>query len=186
MIVAGTGHRPNKLGGYDDETFARLVFTAKRALKVLGATHVVSGMALGWDMALAQAAYELNIPFTAAVPFKGQQSRWPLKSQLQFKQLLERASHVVIVCDGEYASWKMQKRNEWMVDNSTVMLALWNGDEKGGTYNCVRYAGKAGKTVANAWHMYTEGDEYLTMSTAEGDGKEPWQQETEERSNKPS
>ena len=63
MIVAGTGHRPNKLGGYNNESFLKLVNIAEDALKQMEVTEVISGMALGWDMALAQAAINLNIPF---------------------------------------------------------------------------------------------------------------------------
>jgi hypothetical protein len=29
MIIAGTGHRPDKLGGYGDEVFNKLVSLAK-------------------------------------------------------------------------------------------------------------------------------------------------------------
>lgn len=55
MIVAGTGHRPNKLGGYGDDVFERLVALARTYLWHMEPWHVISGMALGWDQALAQA-----------------------------------------------------------------------------------------------------------------------------------
>jgi hypothetical protein len=34
-------------------------------------------MARGWDLALAKAAVELGLPLFAAIPFVGQESRWP-------------------------------------------------------------------------------------------------------------
>jgi uncharacterized phage-like protein YoqJ len=40
----------------------------------------------------------------------------------------------------------MQKRNEYMVDNSDIVIAVWDGS-KGGTYNCVKYAEKLGKKI---------------------------------------
>jgi len=40
----------------------------------------------------------------------------------------------------------MQKRNEYMVDNADIVIAVWDGT-KGGTCNCVRYAKKLGKDI---------------------------------------
>ena len=56
MNVAGTGHRPNKLGGYDDDIYQRLVTLAMTYLEETRPKRVISGMALGWDQALAEAA----------------------------------------------------------------------------------------------------------------------------------
>jgi hypothetical protein len=67
LIVAGTGHRPDKLGGYSDDAFNLLVKIAKHWLEMNKPTRVISGMALGWDQALATAAVEVDIPFVAAV-----------------------------------------------------------------------------------------------------------------------
>ncbi|MEG3958811.1 hypothetical protein [Microcoleus sp. herbarium2] len=38
-------------------------------------THVISDMALGWDMAVAIAMLKLNIPLIFAVPFEGQNQK---------------------------------------------------------------------------------------------------------------
>lgn len=136
LIIAGTGHRPSKLGGYSDQAFDRLVSVAIGALLELKPAQVISGMALGWDQALAQAACTLQIPFWAAVPFKGQESAWPERSQGQFRSLLAQAQGVTYVCEGSYAAWKMQERNEWMTDHANCILAIWDGSP-GGTKNCV-------------------------------------------------
>jgi len=151
MIICGTGHRPNKLGGYGIETANKLIQIASDWLREQKPTKVISGMALGWDMALASAAISNEIPLVAAVPFKGQEGKWPQGSQKEFNRLLENATSVVYVSDGGYAAWKMQVRNEWMVDNADVILALYNGDTSGGTYNCIRYAEKKEKQVVNLW-----------------------------------
>ena len=36
----------------------------------------------------------------------------------------------------------MQKRNEFMVDKADMVLAIWNGNQKGGTWNTIKYATK--------------------------------------------
>lgn len=153
MIIAGTGHRPDKLGGYGHKPLVHLVNLAEDWLEENKPEKVISGMALGWDYALACAAFNLDIPIIAAVPFKGQESRWPDESQRNYRALLKECEQVVYVCEDGYAVWKMQKRNEWMVDNCDVVLAMWNGSP-GGTANCVRYAEKAGKPIVNLWERF--------------------------------
>ena len=153
MIVAGTGHRPNKLGGYTRDARTRLFNTAIRSLEHLRPTKLISGMALGWDQALARACVELNIPFIAAVPFAGQETVWPAASQREYRELCEAASDFIIVSPGGYSAAKMQIRNEWMVDHCDRVLALWDGSP-GGTRNCVDYAKTVNKPISNAWKCF--------------------------------
>lgn len=152
MIISATGHRPSKLGGYSPDIDNLLLKTAVKSLEGL-ATNVISGMALGWDMAIAEAAIVLDIPFVAAVPFRGQESRWPKNTQERYFSLLSLAKDVVYVCEDGYAPWKMQKRNEWLVDNSDLVIALWNGTS-GGTSNCIKYAEKIDKKIINVWDYW--------------------------------
>lgn len=57
-----------------------------------------------------------------------------------------RADNIVLVSDCEYNSTVMQQRNEWMLDYSDVMIAVWDGS-KGGTGNCVRYVKSKNKPI---------------------------------------
>lgn len=150
MIIAATGHRPDKVGGYGPAADQRRRDLAYSYLASAGATRVISGMALGWDTAFAEAAYNLGIPFTAAVPFQGQESRWPDLSQRTFRALLAVATEVVIVSPGGYSVSAMHARNHWMVDHCQVVCALWDGSD-GGTAGCVRYADRQGVPVVNLW-----------------------------------
>ena len=153
MIVAGTGHRPNKLGGYTRDAQTRLFNTAIKSLEHLQPTKLISGMALGWDQALARACVELNIPFIAAVPFAGQETVWPAASQREYRELCEAASDFIIVSPGGYSAAKMQIRNEWMVDHCDRVLALWDGSP-GGTRNCIDYAKTVNRPISNAWKCF--------------------------------
>lgn len=154
MIVAGTGHRPSKLGGYDVKVDLTLKGVAHGALERLNATVVISGMALGWDMAIAEAAILINIPLRAYLPFVGQESIWPKESQKRYNRILAKAQSIVICSKEGYAGWKMSKRNQAMVDDCEALLALWNGDTFGGTYNCVKYALRKKKLIDNVWETY--------------------------------
>lgn len=152
-VTSFTGHRPDKLGGYSPAVTDRLIALGERALRDLGVTEAIVGMALGWDMAVAQAAINLQIPFVAAVPFEGQESRWPDASQLRFRELLAQAARVVIVSSGGYSPRKMHTRNEWMVDNSQRLVALHDGSS-GGTGSCVKYARSRRVEVCNMWPFW--------------------------------
>ena len=155
MIVAGTGHRPDKLGGYGTDVTFKLRSLALNWLSDNEPERVITGMALGWDQALGWAAYDLGIPFTAALPFGGMEAKWPALSQQWYRDLLAKADEAIEVCPPGYAPWKMQKRNEYMVDNCDLVLALWNGTS-GGTANCIAYAGQQEKEIVNLWEKYNE------------------------------
>lgn len=150
-IMAVTGHRPDKLGGYSN--FDKLVYFASCEIKMHNPRIVITGMALGWDQAIAQACVTLNIPFIAAVPFQGQDKIWPIESQQKYKELLNKAQHTVLVSNGSYHPSKMQIRNKWMVDQCSYLNALWNGSE-GGTANCVKYAKNKKVKVYNCWEHW--------------------------------
>lgn len=124
----------------------------------------ITGMALGIDTLFAKIAIEFNIPFIAAIPFVGQQGKWLSKSEKVYWEILSKASNIILVDknisisfgdlmmldtklpNGEYSPAKMQKRNEWMVDNCDILIAVWDGTS-GGTANCYNYAIKKGKTI---------------------------------------
>lgn len=154
MIIAGTGHRPDKLGpnGYTDDTFSALIRLARDWLHEHRPTKVISGMALGWDQALAHAALEERIYLIAAIPFEGQERRWPTRSQDAYNQLLDQVdeTHIVHPYPGAIG---LHRRNEWMVDRADMMLALWDGSW-GGTFNCLRYAEKKRVQVENLWSRW--------------------------------
>jgi uncharacterized phage-like protein YoqJ len=148
MIVAFTGHRPDKLGGYKlpNDTYIRVCQKIDTTLRELNPEKVISGMALGIDQWAAMIAHKLGIPFLAAIPFEGQEKAWPETSQKTFRLLRKLAAEEVIVSSGGYSADKMQVRNIWMVDNCDTLIAVWDGTS-GGTANCVAYAESVGKTI---------------------------------------
>lgn len=157
MIIAATGHRPDKLGGYSPDVNRDLTMFAKTVLEELREQYdgleIISGMAQGWDQSVAHASIMLSIPFVAAVPFKGQESMWPQRGKDRYFAILSEACRKVIVCEGGFSPEKMQKRNEWMVDMADGMIALFDGSN-GGTANCVRYADQQGVPVINVWEQW--------------------------------
>lgn len=149
MRLACTGHRPQKCGGFNipNPIYDYVTGKMRETIKKLDPDEAISGMALGSDQWFAQICVELKIPFTAAVPFAGQEMMWPRVSQNAYYTLLNQASKIETICEGKYAPYKMQIRNQWMVDRCDALLAVWDGSPDGGTANCVTYATKLGKTV---------------------------------------
>jgi Uncharacterized protein conserved in bacteria len=97
--------------------------------------------------------YKFRCPSTRCYSFFGQESQWPQKSQEHFKWLFYQCSGQIVVSEGGYSPYKMQVRNEWMVDHSERIAALWDGS-KGGTGNCIKYAQNKNKTIDNLWTRF--------------------------------
>lgn len=146
MIVCGTGHRPEDC---EPEDIVR--GKIRDALKSKSIDVVVSGMAAGYDLWLGDVALGLGIEVWAARPWAGHKPR--LKDGALYAKVVEEASKVVNVSDEEnyLGPWVYHKRNEWMVDNSTHVLAYWSGKKAGGTYACIKYANKVQRPVRNIY-----------------------------------
>lgn len=150
--ICFTGHRPASLGGYDANNPTKLwveeqlEIAIKRAVDK-GTTWFISGGALGVDQWAANIVLKLGLKLIMARPFPSQASRWMEYNQLEFAEMCEKADLVVDVSDDPYSPAKMMIRNSFMVDHSFAIIAVWDGSAKGGTYNCVTYAQKQGKTI---------------------------------------
>lgn len=148
LVVAVTGHRPDKLGGWDPlhPVVAQVRKALRDALAATWPAHVITGMALGVDTWAAEACLELGIPFVAALPCDNWGSQWPAYAQARQALLLAKAQRQHVVSPGPYKPWKLQRRNEWMVDQCALLLSVWDGSS-GGTRNCLMYAAEVGRTV---------------------------------------
>ncbi len=153
MILAFTGHRPQKLGGFGVDVDLKLTRLVTKVLDDLKPEQVISGMALGWDQAVAFAAVRANIPVVAAIPFKGQEIVWTPDAQARYHKILAKCAEVVYVSEGGFSPAKMQTRNIWMVDHADKLIALWDGSSSG-TANCVNYARRKGIQVMNVWKLW--------------------------------
>jgi hypothetical protein len=154
-VIAATGHRPDKLGGYHPDVVNGLIKLAQRYLVVRRPREVITGMAIGWDQAVALACIPLKIPFTAALPFEGQDAQWSASQRAGYRAILAHASEIITIGGKGYSVFKFQARNEWMADNCTRVVALWDGSP-GGTANMIRYATGPGRwrPMDNLWDEF--------------------------------
>lgn len=148
LVVAVTGHRPDKLGGWKtpNELYDLVIAGLVKAFEQYKPAYVISGMSLGVDQWAAEICVNMNIPFVAAVPFDDQDKIWPPHSKAKYQWLLSKAYQVTKVSQGTFSAQKMQLRNVWMVNSCHMMIAVWNGSP-GGTSNCLGYAAQVGKQV---------------------------------------
>jgi len=164
IILGVTGHRPNALSGYSPEAFDLLAFFAARQLRKVKPKHVNTGMAMGWDLAVARACVKLKIPYTAYIPFPHQSAYWNVYWKQQWEIYYKLADTVVI----EYTVQQLavlssnkkvaivcalDARNHSVVDNSNLMLAMYAGIS-GGTANCLSYAESKGIKHLNVYETF--------------------------------
>jgi len=152
-----TGHRPDKLYGYDYriEGNRLLLLKLKEIIEMYinrrGINTFISGMALGIDIWSAQIILALkkkypHIKLVCAIPCDEQWSRWKQKDIDIWHDVVEKADYVHYVSEDKYTVWCMNARNKWMVDNSNYTIAVWDGT-KGGTFDCVKYAIKRDRSI---------------------------------------
>lgn len=156
MIIAVTGHRPDKLWGYNYEhpNYTRIINFMSDFLNKNEPTHCISGVALGIDTLFAVASINYrnknkgkNIIFECAIPCRNHTSKWKQEDKSRYLRILEEADIITKVSNEPYQPWLMIKRDEYMVDKCDLLLAFWNGDKEGGTYNTVKYAQKINKKI---------------------------------------
>ena len=154
---AFTGHRPHKFPWKYDETDSRCV-ALKAALteqiKTLvdsGVTDYYSGGADGVDCWTAQIVLELRkknpaIRLHCILPYKGQADKWSGFAQERYHRILEQADSVEYVSN-DYYKGCMLDRNRRLVEAAGQLLAVYNGEQRGGTVATIRYARKLKRKI---------------------------------------
>lgn len=153
LKIAITGHRPNKLWGYNLNADKYKILSNK-ILEIFNdneGSYAISGMALGVDTLYAQTILDLKllrpeVKLECAIPCRNHSSKWFKESVTVYNDILSKADKVTLVSDCEYNPSVMQRRNEYMVDQCDLLIAVWDGSS-GGTGNCVKYAERIGKSV---------------------------------------
>lgn len=154
---AFTGHRPKSFPWkYDETAFGCVLLKEVLAAQIAaladgGVTDFLSGMALGVDLWAAQIVLDLQkhnpaVRLHCILPCEGQEDKWSASAQEQYRSLLRQANSVVYV-SREYHSNCMLQRNRYLVEHSSTLLAVYNGQYRNGTAMTVRYAKKHGRKI---------------------------------------
>ena len=144
-----TGHRT-----YDGSRNADLEI-AIRKLYDKGYRYFLCGMAVGFDLAAAKVALALRqdlseIRVVAVVPFEGMHTRFPASQRAVFEDVIGKADDVITLAT-HYAPNVYAMRNNYLVDNSSAVIAYFTG-EKGGTAYTVHRAVKNLSYIVNIYN----------------------------------
>ena len=147
-----TGHRPKSVPWLDDffdERYLSIKSTLKQ--KILdsindGISHFISGMAEGIDLLCAELVLELKweypfISLECAIPFSGQHTRFSNTNQQRYQDILKKADKVSVLSN-RYYNGCLFSRNLYMVENSSLLIAVFNGIKEGGTFQTISLAKK--------------------------------------------
>lgn len=155
LILAGTGHRPNRLGGYNLTTDRKLRVLASTGVQQLRPTYGYCGGALGWDMVWGAALMEAGIPYCLALPWPGMGDNWFHPKVAVLNALKRNADRVHYLRD-TYSKGAYIERDKYMVDNAQGVVALLDPNATtSGTYQTVQYAETLNLPVMNLWPLYT-------------------------------
>ena len=144
-----SGHRPEKLaqnGNVKSPQIRRLVsmlyLEIENAINE-GYTNFITGMARGIDLWAAEYVYEKrvknpNIKLICAIPYKDQGLKLRNAEKWEYDNIVASADKVYIM-ENEYTRNCMQKRNRFMVNNSSKIIAVVD-NYRSGTGQTINYA----------------------------------------------
>ncbi len=144
-----TGHRPEKLPWRYDETDSRCLCLKRRIADAAGAAyqegyrHFLCGMALGCDIYFCESVLALkkehpDITIEAAIPCPTQADKWLPDQQARYRRLVAACDFETLV-SAAYTPYCMQRRDRYMVDHASLLIAAFNGTP-GGTRYTMQYA----------------------------------------------
>ncbi len=166
MICCVTGHRPkgfpfkyNAADPFIDDPRECFLFSEYKemlekeveSLVNEGYTHFITGMADGADLDFAECVmrnriYHENIILEADMPYPTDVKKLMDGNKVRKSHILSNVNLIHNVSN-RYYNGCMQKRNRYMVDRSDLVFAIWNGEEKGGTWDTIQYARKQNKPI---------------------------------------
>ena len=148
-VACFTGHRSQKLPwGFNEEDGRCQKMKERLRIEIVKAIEngyrtFLCGMAIGFDLLCAQTVLSLkeeypNIRIIGALPCRTQDCKWSNKEKLRYRYVLGRLDGVRCIY-GEYISGCMVERNRYMVNSSSLIIALFNG-KSGGTKSTIDFA----------------------------------------------
>lgn len=146
MILATTGHRKRAC---EDESVVRE--RLRETFDEASPSVVIVGLCNGFDLWAGDEAHRQGVEVWSVKPWAGHGPE--AGDESLYEDVASQSAKVITVVNQEEfpGPYCYHKRNEWMVDHATHVLAYWNGEPKGGTYACRNYAIKTGKPVRNIY-----------------------------------
>ena len=121
----------------------------------LGYRNFLCGMAFGFDIEAAEVVLALRqelagVRVVAIVPFEGMQRGFSEEWRRRFEHIVAEADEVITLAP-KYSVEVYAVRNNFLVDNSSAIIAYFDGS-KGGTAYTVRRAVKGLLRIVNLYN----------------------------------
>ena len=152
-----TGHRSQKLPwGFNenDERCLAMKIKLRKTIETAiqdGYKTFLCGMAIGFDTICAETVLDLkriypDIKLIGAIPCKDQDKLWSAKDKKRYKELLKQLDGIRCIYNKYIGAECMLERNSYMIKNSTLLIALFNG-QSGGTEKTILLAKERGLKI---------------------------------------
>lgn len=131
-----------------------------------GKNMFISGCSIGWDILCAEEVLKLKAKYPdvlliAAIPFSGQELLYNEKDKQRYERIYEAADHKEFITEGGYDTEAYHKRNDWMIANSSEIIAYDSGKPRSGTASTMRKSHLAGLEILN---IFDELENYFAIS----------------------
>jgi len=153
-----TGHRPGKLPWKYEEADSRCAALKVRMADAVAAAydegyrHFLCGMAMGCDLYFCETVLSLrsahgDVTLEAVIPCPTQSDSWPASQRERYHRLVEACDYETLVSE-KYTPDCMQRRNRYLVDHASLLIAAFDGSP-GGTQYTIQYALRRGLAITD-------------------------------------
>lgn len=156
-----TGHRTEKLPHTPEgqKALKLALYEAIDEAVKSGIDTFITGVCYGFDLMAAdqvlfrRRVFKMGDPekikLVAVIPFEGQANHWNEETRESYFNTLAQCDEVITL-NAQYKNGCYHERNRWMVDNSSRMIAYYDGSGSGTGYT-ITYAQKAELPIINLY-----------------------------------
>lgn len=121
-----------------------------------GIINFMSGFAIGFDLLAASVILELkkkysDIKLIAVIPFRGQEQKYSIIDKEIYREILLNADKEIVISQCYTSNDVYHKRNDYLIANSSKIIAYHNGMLRSGTSSTIRKAKLLGVEIMNIY-----------------------------------
>lgn len=160
LVISNRPQGLKKVMDYEDFndirfiTFIESIYATALTCAKSGYDYFITGGAVGVDLDFAEAViftretfiFASKINLEIAIPCNNQDGKWRECDRQRYREVLNESNYNTQISE-IYSPSCMFNRNKYMVDKADKIIAYWNGEKKGGTWNTIQYAIKIGKPL---------------------------------------
>lgn len=143
ITIAFTGHRSNRIVT-DRQILTQEIEKVIATYYSKGYRNFMTGMAEGFDLMTAEAVLKIrnihtDIKLIAVIPFTGQAKHFSEEDKKRYGIIFQQCDESVLITD-RYFTGCFHRRNDFLIDNASLVIAYYDGIQNGGTHYTVEQA----------------------------------------------